>query len=86
MTNKECEHFPSPEGNSVFMVSPFGFPYDEIFENGITKTIKRKLGMNVSRADLAMQLGYVMCQRICRKIHESKYVIVDISLPNANVY
>lgn len=89
MSHKECDHFPpKPElvSNNVFMISPFGYPFDEIFKYGIRPEIVEIRGMNIHRADLALQLGYVMCQRICRKIIESEYVVADLSVPNANVY
>lgn len=88
MSNKECEHYPPGKDTSkeVFVVSPFGYPFDEVFENVIKKKGEQELRLNVSRADLALQLGYVMCQRICRKIIESDFIIADISIPNPNVY
>jgi len=88
MSNKECEHYPARKdiSDEVFVVSPFGYPFDEVFENVIKKKGEQDLNLNISRADLALQLGYVMCQRICKKIIESEFIIVDISIPNPNVY
>jgi hypothetical protein len=88
MSNKECEHYPPEKdiSNEVFVVSPFGYPFDEVFENVIKKKGEGELRLKISRADLALQLGYVMCQRICRKIIESEFILVDISNPNPNVY
>lgn len=88
MSNKECEHYPPEKdiSNEVFVVSPFGYPFDEVFENVIKKKGEQELRLKISRADLALQLGYVMCQRICRKIIESEFILVDISNPNPNVY
>jgi len=88
MSNEECEHYPPRKDISrdVFVISPFGYPFDEVFENMIKRSSELDFNLRFSRADLALQLGYVMCQRICRKIIESEYVIADVSLPNPNVY
>ena len=67
------------------MISPFGYPFDDIYERIIVSLIS-DLGYEIERADQALQLGFVMCQRICKKIQQSEYIIADISEPNANVY
>ena len=41
---------------------------------------------DVARADRAVQLGFVMCQKICKEIRKADYVFVDMSEPNPNVY
>ncbi len=89
ITNRECkydgrqvihEHQPEP---AVFMISPFGFPFDDLYRLGIQKSIGEK---HISRADQSLQLGYVMCQRICRRILEATHVLVDLTEPNGNVF
>lgn len=89
ITNRECkydgrqvthEHKPEP---AVFMISPFGFPFDDLYRLGIQKSIGEK---HISRADQSLQLGYVMCQRICRRILEATHVLVDLTEPNGNVF
>lgn len=94
ITNRECK-YDGPAGRRkvearapetpAFMVSPFGFPYDDLYRLGITATF-RELKMTIARADQSLQLGYVMCQRICRKILDSEFVIADLTEPNGNVY
>jgi hypothetical protein len=71
---------------SIFMISPFGFPFDDLFLQGVSKTINRPNADIVTRADQALQLGYVMCQRVCKKILDAKWVLADLTMPNGNVY
>lgn len=76
---------PSSSKQALFLVSPFGYPYDELFENIISPSAIAA-GLIVNRADRAFQLGFVMCQRICKLIREATYVMADITEPNPNVY
>jgi hypothetical protein len=65
------------------MISPFGFPFDDLY-----KAIKKACdpAIKITRADQALQLGFVMCQRICRKILSANLIFADISNENPNVY
>jgi hypothetical protein len=38
------------------------------------------------RADDITHLGYIMCEKICKKIQEADLVVVDVSFDNANVF
>ena len=38
------------------------------------------------RGDKVRKTGYVICEKICKKIQESNFVIADISVPNPNVF
>ena len=67
---------PSSSKQALFLVSPFGYPYDELFENIISPSAIAA-GLIVNRADRAFQLGFVMCQRICKLIREATYVMAD---------
>ena len=90
ITNRICD-YDAPQKSEgqppedVFMISPFGFPFDDIFESSIKPTLD-KLHLSVCRADKALELGYVMCRRICLKIRSARFVLCDISRPNGNVY
>jgi hypothetical protein len=42
--------------------------------------------LRLGEADKVRRTGYVVCERICRRIQSSDFVIVDISAPNANVF
>jgi hypothetical protein len=90
ITNRECKYdrpFKGPQLDAhVFMISPFGFPFDDLYWHGIEPTFKNALGKTISRADQSLQLGYVMCQRICRRILASTYAFADLTEPNGNVY
>jgi len=70
---------------NIFLVSPFGYPYDEMFTRIIEPRAKIT-DLKVKRADRSFQLGFVMCQRICKQIQEAEYVMADITEPNPNVY
>lgn len=70
---------------NIFLVSPFGYPYDELFKN-VIEPCAELANLTVKRADRAFQLGFVMCQRICKQIQEAEYVMADITEPNPNVY
>jgi hypothetical protein len=97
LSGKECEFALIPKKNKVFIISPFGYPYDDLFTYGIKEMLnmialkeikgdRDSLTLEPERADQTIQLGFVMCQRICRKIRESNYVLADISEPNPNVF
>jgi len=38
------------------------------------------------RADEVHDIGYIVCEKICRKIQESDLVLAEISLKNQNVF
>lgn len=89
MTGRECDHFrESGDQNKMFIVSPFGFPYDLMYEEGGTawKALKEKAGVTATRSDSSMRLGSIMCQGICKEIIGKQYLLADVSQPNANVY
>lgn len=103
--NRECI-FERPNANeekkeSIFIIAPFGFPYDDLYELGIKenfcpkKNAKTATGLSkrlnvykedVMRADQSLQLGYVMCHRICQNIKKATYIYADISEANGNVF
>jgi hypothetical protein len=56
----------------------------ERFLNANYSTAEWKL--KLGEADKVRRTGYVVCERICRRIQASDFVIVDISAPNANVF
>ncbi len=102
MSGKECEYYMQERPEAVFVLSPFGFPFDDLYKDGIIPILKdidyeqitedntslsaTRGNLIASRADQALQLGFVMCQRICRKIQTSGYILAEITKPNPNVY
>lgn len=84
MTNRECD-YPKETIRKAFMLSPFGFPFDDLYKHALKPALEG-IKLPITRADKTLQLGYVMCQRICQHIQSSEYVFADLSSPNANVY
>jgi nucleoside 2-deoxyribosyltransferase len=41
---------------------------------------------NIQRADEVLDMGYVVCEKICKKIQEADIVFADISVENPNVF
>lgn len=100
MSGKECEYRAVEKSLQAFVISPFGYPFDDLYKEGIKRILSQidykdinkdttpiVMGkLEADKADQALQLGFVMCQRICRKIQESQFIIADISKPNPNVF
>lgn len=104
ISGDECQRQMKENPLSVFVISPFGFPFDDIYEKGIRPYVTeiccgeigielpekpnkgKNLRLVLSRADNAFQLGFIMCQRICRKIQEAQFVIADVTKSNPNVF
>ncbi len=88
MTGKPCDYYKSEANKTMFVVSPFGFPFDYLYrDGGIIQKCRLRCGLEgASRSDQTMRLGSIMCQSICKEIIESQYLYADISMPNANVY
>jgi hypothetical protein len=96
MSDKECDTRKIKEESEIlrrsgkreiFMISPFGFPYDDIWNHGIKKIINNyDPNILVTRADTSLALGYIMCLRICQRIKLADYIIADITEDNPNVY
>ncbi len=92
MTNQDCifekpiqEYWDQKTTKSLFVVSPFGYPYDDMFFNIIEPACKGA-GILAQRADRAFQLGFVMCTKICKLMQQSDYVLADVTLDNPNVF
>jgi hypothetical protein len=104
ISGEECQHRTTEDPTSVFVISPFGYPFDDIYEKGIKPNVQeitcKEIEVDISgcedksinstlelcRADQAFQLGFIMCQRICKRIQESQFVIADVTKPNPNVF
>ena len=89
MTGKQCDSFKEipPISKGIFIVSPFGFPYDAIYaDKGHVSNALIEKGFDPLRSDSTMRLGSVMCQGICREIIDRAYLLADLSQPNPNVY
>lgn len=93
MTNQDCifekviqeTKARKKETKALFVISPFGYPYDNIYKS-IIEECSKSANIVAGRADRAFQLGFVMCRKICKLIQEADHVMVDVTEDNANVY
>lgn len=100
MTGKQCTmHSVGREGATsagapdsvvpVFVAMPFRHNLSTFYEWSLRPYLCEHLGVPdgwIRRADEFRNVGYVTCEKICRRIQEAKIIVVDISTPNANVY
>jgi nucleoside 2-deoxyribosyltransferase len=92
MTNQDCpferpiqEHLAKKKMTTFFVVSPFGYPYDDIYTN-IIRPAAKAANIVLDRADRVFQLGFVMCRKICKMIQEADYIVADVTEDNPNVF
>ncbi len=90
MTGKPCifSFKTSTTPPKVFTVMQFSSNLDAFFEWSL-KPFLASLPLpeeNIHRADKERGVGYVVCEKICRKIQESHLIIADLSFPNPNVF
>ncbi len=81
----ECPHTAMPDNKLVFVMMPFEDSkslYDQI-ETAVESTGK---GFKCERADDKYTNLSIWCDRICKNIRKSKYLIVDTSDKNPNVF
>lgn len=98
MTGKQCIFCPhetvfekgegSRKRDSVFIIMPFKSNLDTFYEWSLRPYLKHfKIKEdNIRRADQFANTGYVMCEKICLRIQQAGFVVVDLSLYNPNVY
>ena len=73
----------------VFVVMPFKPNLETFYRWSLRPFLTKDYGLldeNVQRADDVRDMGYVVCEKICRKIQQAHLVIADISLRNVNVF
>ena len=88
--DREFEHRRDRTAFSGFMILPFR-PNISVFYDLCLKRFVSSYGVtdgpvSIIKADQVRKTGYVICEKICKKIQESDFVIADISMPNANVF
>jgi hypothetical protein len=98
MTGKQCIFCPHEtvfekgEGgrrrDSVFVIMPFTANLETFYEWSLRPYLKHfKIDEDkIRRADQFANTGYVMCEKICLRIQQAGFVVVDLSLYNPNVY
>jgi hypothetical protein len=77
------------ENFKTFVIMPFKPNLETFYLWSLKPFLTKDYGLlsdNVLRADEVRDIGYIVCEKICRKIQESDLVIADVSLKNANVF
>ena len=69
---------------TVFVVTQFSTPYDEIYRT-VIKAVCEEFGFDAKRADDTYGPGLIIAD-IARQILEAKFVIAEVTPPNPNVY
>lgn len=80
---RECPHQVSQDDNLVFVIMPFdGFKdvYDQI------KISVEEIKYSCERSDKKYTTLSIWCDRICKNIRKAKYLIVDTTGRNPNVF
>jgi len=75
---------------SIFVIMPFRPNLDTFYEWSLKRYLRDSFAIeepekNIRRADEFRDIGYVMCEKICRRIQEAELVVVDLSTKNPNV-
>lgn len=73
----------------LFVVMPFGPNLKTFYEWCLKPCLMHDYGLpeeTIHRADEVREIGYIVCEKICRQIQESDLVLVDVSLRNSNVF
>lgn len=73
---------------SVFVIIPFKANFETFYQWSL-KPFLRSLGIdeaNIRKADEIMDMGYIVCEKICKRIQQSDLIIADISVKNTNVF
>ena len=98
MTGKQCIFCPhetvfdkgegSRKRDSVFVVIPFKANLETFYQWSLRPYLQyfQIKQDNIRRADQFANTGYVMCEKICLRIQQAGFVVVDISIYNPNVY
>lgn len=76
-----------------FMIMPFRDNLDVFYKNTLIPFFKgnyaadsRAETISLERADEVRRPGIIICEGICKRVQESDFVVVDISVPNDNVF
>ena len=74
-----------------FMIMPFRHNVKVFFYNCLAPFFENNYGdsttpLKLQIGDEVPRPGVVVCEGICKRIQESDFVVVDISLPNDNVF
>lgn len=78
-----------PEDLKVFVVMPFKPNLETFYRWSLKRYLVKGYGLpedNVQRADEVRDIGYIVCEKICRKIQEADLTLIEVSNSNANVF
>jgi hypothetical protein len=79
-TSKSCD---------VFVVMPFRPNLDTFYDWSLKRFLCTSLDIKsdmVGRADDFSNIGYVMCEKICKRIQDAEVAAIDLSVDNPNVF
>ena len=74
---------------SGFVAMPFRPNLNAFYSWSLSRLFQTKYGADaqvLNRADQVRRTGYVICEKICRKIQESSFIVIDVSINNPNVF
>jgi len=94
MIDERIANMPSSaDSRTAFMIMPFGAHLDTLYQWVIAPCFREggeghdeKYVCAPERADDVRQVGFIICEKICRRIQEADYIIVDVSHDNPNVF
>jgi hypothetical protein len=83
-----------PHDKHAFVIMPFGEQLDVLYQWEIAPFLKNggedpgepEFKCTPERADDVRQVGFIICEKICKRIQEADYVVVDVSFDNPNVF
>jgi len=89
----------SPATRNVFVIMPFRDNLNTAYEWSLSPYLQARLRgvlgptgpgrqepVTIRRADAFQNIGFVMCEKICRRIQETDLVVADLSVDNPNVF
>jgi hypothetical protein len=74
-----------------FMVRPFRPNIESFFELCLERYLTKNYStatcaLSLEQADKIRRTGYIVCEKICRRVQTVDFLVVDVSAPNANVF
>ena len=89
----------SPATRNVFVIMPFRDNLNTAYDWSLRPYLQARLcgvlgptgpgrqePVTIRRADAFQNIGFVMCEKICRRIQETDLVVADLSVDNPNVF
>ncbi|HEY3341193.1 MAG TPA: hypothetical protein VGK81_04205 [Anaerolineae bacterium] len=72
-----------------FMIMSFRPNLSTFYDWSLTRCFKAQYGAEtdvLKRADQVRRTGYIICEKVCKRIQESSFVVSDISVNRGNVF